>query len=63
MKQRPARSPVAINEGVDGLELRVDNGGLRDGIGGIEPYKSAQIIKVLRNALGDRRAKSASWGP
>ena len=31
MQQRAARAPVAVREGVDGLELRVEYGGLRNG--------------------------------
>jgi hypothetical protein len=55
MDQRTAGSPVAIVEGVDGLELRVHERRLYERLQGIPVHRIAEVVKQRVHFLRRRR--------
>jgi uncharacterized protein (UPF0548 family) len=59
MDQRPARAPVAVDEGVDRLELGVGDGGLRHGGQAVVVGEGAEVLDQARDVVrrrGDERS-------
>jgi hypothetical protein len=55
MDQSSARSSVSVHKGMDGLELRVCNGGLHDGRQRIVVTELDEILHQVFHTLGRRR--------
>jgi hypothetical protein len=49
VNQRPSGAAVAIDEGMDGLELRMGNGGLRGRREGILIAELAEVVEQAGN--------------